>query len=415
MIYPGVKVENTDLSGKTKEEALNLLKQQYGDVMLKKKINISAAGKTYTIDYPSLNAKYNIDENVNTAFSMGKNLTLFNKYKAIKYPEAKTLKLEFTYDAAPVDDVINNIQKDTDKDPVNASIVLARGGSFKINPDQKGAKLKVDELKKSILEQINGSLSGDIDIKAPIEELSANCTADNLSSINTLISSFSTNYSSSSENRAANIELATKAINGKYYLPGETFSFNDVVGQRTDARGYKAAPVIIGNKVDTDLGGGICQVSSTLYNAIIRANIKSTERTHHTIPSSYVDLGMDATVDYGNIDYKFKNNLSYPIYVEAYTENRNIHFNIYSNKELAKTKYDLYNEIYQQIQPTVKYVDDPKLPAGSTEIDQTAYTGYKVKVYKRKYENGVYVGQELVSDDYYLPVDGIVKNGTKKQ
>jgi len=113
-------------------------------------------------------------------------------------------------------------------------------------------------------------------------------------------------------------------------MPGETFSFNQVVGERTEQRGYQSGPVIVGNQVESGLGGGICQVSSTLYNTILLGNINATERMHHTMPSSYVPLGMDATVDWGNIDYKFRNNLQSPVYIEAYTSNGNVVFNLYS-------------------------------------------------------------------------------------
>ena len=108
------------------------------------------------------------------------------------------------------------------------------------------------------------------------------------------------------------------------------FSFNGVVGQRTAEKGYQAAPVIVGEKIENGLGGGVCQVSSTLFNAVASCNLESVERSHHTKPVHYVPQGMDATVDYGNIDYKFRNNLQSPVYIEAYTSNGNVVFNLYS-------------------------------------------------------------------------------------
>ena len=135
-----------------------------------------------------------------------------------------------------------------------------------------------------------------------------------LSQINTCISSFSTSLGTSSITRISNIEVCAKAINGKILMPGEIFSFNEVVGKRTKERGYKEAPVIVNNKVESGLGGGICQVSSTLYNAVLIAGIHNIDRTHHSFPSEYVELGLDATVDWENIDFKFTNTLEYPIY-----------------------------------------------------------------------------------------------------
>lgn len=415
IIFPGVKIENVDLSRKTKEEARNLLNEKYEKVMLQKKINIKVSDKTYTIDYIKLNGNYNIDETVDNAFLFGKSFAMFDKYNIIKNPSIKEYKLKFTYDDKPLKDLIASISKDVDKSPVNAGIVMVNKGNFKVTSDVNGYKLNQDKLLKDVSTQVNGDITNsNVDVVAEINPVTANITAATLSTINTLVSSFNTNYSTSSDNRATNIELATSAINGKWLMPGDTFSFNDVVGQRTAEKGYKDAPVIVGNKVDSDLGGGICQVSSTLYNAVARANINAAERTHHTLPSSYVELGMDATVDYGNIDYKFKNTLNYPIYIEGYTQNRIVYFNVYSNSSLTKATYELVNEVYAEQQPNTQYKDDPTLPEGQEEVEQEAYVGYKVKVYRKKFENGTFIGQDLISDDTYLPVDKIIRRGTKK-
>lgn len=417
VIYPGVKVEEVDLSGKTKVEALAVLNQKYRDALIKKKINIKAPEKTYTLNYEKLNAKYNIEKIVDEAFSYNKDKGLLQKNKLIKSPTPKQFKLtdSFTFDSKPVKELIGIMQKEIDKQPANASIAMVSRGSFSITPDKKGSKLNTESLEKDILSKISGDLNGDVEIQAPVEEVQASITGDKLSKVNTKISSFSTNFSTSTAARATNISLATSFINGKVLMPGETFSFNDVVGQRTANRGFQEAPVIIGNKVDSGLGGGICQVSTTLYNAAIRANLQTVERVHHTLPSHYIGLGMDATVDYGNIDYKFKNTLEFPVYIEAYTENRNVVFSVYSDKSLTSRTYDLVNEVYDTMQPEVKYVDDANMDEGVTETVQPASIGYKVKVYKNTYENGKLISHDLITNETYNKVDGIVKRGTRKK
>lgn len=183
---------------------------------------------------------------------------------------------------------------------------------------------------------------------------------------------------------------------------------------RTEKRGYQGAPVIIGNKIESGLGGGICQVSGTLYNAMLKANINATERVRHTFPSTYVPIGMDATIDYGNIDYKFKNTLTYPIYIEGITNGANVTFNIYSNSSLKNKTYNISSEIYETITPKEQYIDDANIPLGKTEIVQEAHTGYKVKVYKSTVEKDSVVKKELLYTDFYKPVDKIIKRGTKK-
>jgi vancomycin resistance protein YoaR len=414
LIYPGVSVQGVDLSGKTKDEATKILQQKYGAAILKSKININTPDRTYTLDYSKIDPKYNIDQIVNEAFTYGKDLSLFKKYKIVNGTSAKQYTLKFTYNSKPIKDLISGIQKDVDKDAVDAKLE-GSGGNFSIVPDEDGQKLQVDALQKDIISDIDGANVKDTNIKAPIEIVKAKITADKLKTINGLIGSFSTDYGSiSSSERANNIILATKSINGKIIMPGDTFSFNDVVGERTAQRGYQSAPVIIGNQVDSGLGGGICQVSTTLYNAILRSNIKATERVHHTLPSHYVPLGMDATVDWGNLDYKFKNTLNYPIYIEGSTSGGVVGFNVYSNRSLSDTVTEVSSQVYQTIQPSVKYVDDPTLPVGQTQEIQPPYTGYKVKVTMKSTKDGKVIRDEVIADDFYQPVDAIIKRGTKK-
>lgn len=414
-IYPKVYVEEMDLTGKSKEDASKILTDKYGQALLAKKITIKAGNRNYILEYSKIAAKYNIVETVNDAYSYGKDLNFIKKYILIKKPSEKALHLVFTYDPAPIKEVIAGIQKDVDKTPVNASIKRTGEGSFSIAADKKGSKLNTVKLEKDILSLLNGELTGDVEVDAVIDGVEATITAEALSKINTKISSFSTTFSGSSENRIANISLATNSITDKVLMPGDSFSFNDVVGKRTAERGYKEAPVIVNNKLDSGLGGGICQVSTTLYNAVMRANINATERSHHSLPSHYVALGLDATVDYGRLDYKFKNTLEYPIYVEGYIKGKDIVFNIYSDKSLTTKTYDLVSETYDTMKADVKYIDDASMYEGETNIVQKASDGYKVKVYRKIYENGRLVGQEMVSNETYSKIDGIIKRGTKKR
>lgn len=414
LIYPGVYIESINVSGMTKDKATDVIKRNYSSAIMDNKINIEAPNKTYTIEYSKLDTKQNVEEIVNQAFSYGKNLSMLNKYKLIKKPQPKDFKLSLSYNHDKLVAFLNTIEKETNNGPVNASLNMA-GGKFTVTPDKTGVKLEKDKLDKEISDLITANNKSDINVKAVYDSVAASVTADKLSTVDTRISGFSTEFASrSSAERANNIALATKSINGTLLMPGDEFSFNNIVGKRTADKGYKSAPVIIDNKLDYDFGGGICQVSSTLYNAVMRADVKSTERVHHTIPSSYVGLGMDATVDYGNIDYKFKNTLSFPIYLEAYTSGGNIYFNVYSNSSLQGNTYDITNEVYATVQPGTKYVDDPTMAAGQTEVVQKPYTGYKVKVYRKTIQNGTAISQELVSDDYYRPVDAVIKRGTKK-
>lgn len=415
LLYPGTIIGNIDLSGKSKDEAIDILNEKYGKSVVKKRIEITAQDKKYIVDYSKLSPVYNIEDCVNNAIKYGKNLALFEKYKLIQNGKARKMDLKFTFDDKPITAIIASMEKDINKEPENASITMDSTGKFIITAEKNGYKLNGDKLKKDVIAKINGDPADELlTLNAIVDTVVAEITAEKLNTIDREISSFSTDFSTSASNRANNITLATKAINGKLVMPGEDFSFNDVVGERTTSKGYQAAPVIIGNLVDSGIGGGICQVSTTLYNAITRANILATERYHHTLQSHYIGLGMDATVDWGSLDYKFKNTLDFPIYIQGYTQNGRIYFNVYANSSLGKRTYNLVNEVYETINSKVTYQDDATKAEGYQLVTQPGYTGYRVRVFKQTFENGKLIDSIKISDDYYAPVNEIIVRGTKK-
>ncbi|MBW9144633.1 VanW family protein [Clostridium sp. CM027] len=416
LILPKIKIENEDLTGKTKEQAQIIMKEKYSSKVIKKKITIVNEDKKYTLDYSMLDAKYNIDEAIKQAMSYGSDMNMLQRYKAIKNPDDKQIKLTFEYNDKAVDKILEEMTKDINKDPVNATITMVSSGNFSVTSDAYGKQLESVKLKKEIKSKINGLLSGDdISITAPVKKLSPKVTEASLNAINTKISSYSTNFASSQEGRATNIELSTKSINGTLLMPGDVFSFNGIVGERTAARGYKTAGVIVGDKLEQGLGGGICQVSSTLYNAMLTTEILSVERIHHTISSGYIPKGQDATVDYGNLDYKFKNTFEYPIYIEGVISNRNLSFNIYSNSTLTKRTYEIVSEVLEVTQPKTETIQDPTKYEDEKEIVKTGYAGFKVKVYRKTYENGKLIGTQVINNDTFNVINGTIKVGTKKR
>ncbi|MBX4258286.1 VanW family protein [Clostridium estertheticum] len=415
LILPGVKIENEDLTGKTRKEAQTIINDKYASEVMKKKITIVTDEKKYIIDYKMLEAKYNVDQTVEQALTYGKDRNMFQKYKAITHPVSKQIKLTFEYNDKAVDKILKGIAKDIDKKAKNATITKDSGEQFVVTNDVIGKQLEVDKLKTDIKIKIDAGVSKDDDyIKAAVKDIKPKISEAALKTVNTRISRYTTNFGSSSEGRATNIALATGSINGKLLMPGDVFSFNDVVGERTALRGYKAAGVIIGDKLEQGLGGGICQVSSTLYNAMLSTSIVSVERIHHTISSGYIPKGQDATVDYGNLDYKFKNTFEYPIYIEGFLSNGNIHFNIYSNSTLTKRTYEIVNEVSEPTDPKTETIKDPTMYRGQSEIVKTGYAGFKVKVTRKTYENGNLVNTEIINQDTFHVINEVKKVGTKR-
>jgi len=415
LILPKVKIANEDLTGKNEKEAQIIIKDKYSSKVINKKITIVTTDKKYILNYSMLDAKYNIDEAVDEALNYGNDMNIFQRYKAIISPDYKQIKLSFEYNDKVVDKMLKEIAKDTDKKAVNATITKSSDGQFIVTSDASGKQLEVDKLKAAIKSKINGVLTDDVvSITAQVMDIEPKITAVALKAIDTRISGYNTDFSSSAGGRATNIALSTYSINGTLLMPGDVFSFNGVVGQRTAARGYQSAGVIIGDKLEQGLGGGICQVSSTLYNAMLSTSIVSVERIHHTISSGYIPKGQDATVDYGNLDYKFKNTFKYPIYIEGFLSNRNIYFNIYSNSTLTKRTYKIVNEIYETTDPKTVTIEDPMMYEGQNEIMKIGYAGFKVRVIRKTYENGKLINTEVINNDTFHVINGIIKVGTKK-
>ena len=229
----------------------------------------------------------------------------------------------------------------------------------------------------------------------------------------TCFGTYQTNYNTGNADRTTNLRLATNKINGYILRPGQEFSYNRVVGKRTIDAGYRAAPIYSGGKVVDDIGGGICQVSSTLYNAALLSDLQITSRSNHSFITSYADPGRDATVFYGAIDFKFKNTTKYPIKIVASTQNGIEKISIYGiNVDKVITK--VYTQRTSSKEPETKYEDNPELKAGKTKVVQGGSRGYTVNTYKETYVDGVLKEKKIISVDTYKPLTRIIQRGTKK-
>lgn len=228
-----------------------------------------------------------------------------------------------------------------------------------------------------------------------------------------ILGTFSTTYNTSNQNRITNLKLASEKIDGTIILPGETFSYNKVVGERTIAKGYKEAAVYAGGKVVDGIGGGICQLSSTLYNSVLYANLEITSRSNHRFLTSYVTAGRDATVSWGTIDFCFKNTRSYPIKITSKVKNGVVTTSIYGIKEEKEYEVVIESKVTEVIPYSTKYVKDSTLKEDEEEIVQYGANGAKSETYKIVKYNGIVVSREQISSDIYSPLERIVKRGTK--
>ena len=279
---------------------------------------------------------------------------------------------------------------------------------FAVYPSSTGLDFSVslDEAKAMLTEQKE-------EYVIPLKVVYPKVTTNDLGSeaFPDLLATYSTTFSTKNTNRSTNIRLATQKINGVVLMPGETFSYNQVVGKRTTASGFKVAAVYSNGEVSEGVGGGICQVSSTLYNAVLLSNLEVTERRNHTFHTGYVPAGQDATVSWGAPDFKFKNNRNYPIRIVATVSGGKITTKIYGLKQADDYTVKISSSIVGSIPYKTTYKTDSSLGAGNTKVIQKGSNGLKSVTYKILYQNGKEVSREVISRDTYQPHNQIIARG----
>ncbi|MCS7459929.1 VanW family protein [Paenibacillus doosanensis] len=221
------------------------------------------------------------------------------------------------------------------------------------------------------------------------------------------ISEFTTTYPQNGEGRIHNIRSTAQSIQDVLLKPGETFDYAAYIAQTEAKFGFKEAPVILNGKLVPGIGGGICQVSSTLYNAVLRAGLQIVERRNHSLPVSYVPLGQDATFASGHINFKFRNNTEKYILIRTYTDDRRITVKLFGQTP-ADVTYAVESTTIEKLQPSIKYVLNPTLPNGRKQTISKGKTGYVVDTYRIKLQNGIEVSRERVSRDTYAAQPTII-------
>lgn len=229
-----------------------------------------------------------------------------------------------------------------------------------------------------------------------------------------LLATFSTNYNAGNADRTTNLRLAANKINGTVLLQNEEFSYNTVVGERTINAGYKMAATYSNGAVVDGLGGGICQISSTLYDAVVMANLNITTRRNHQFVTSYVPAGKDATVVWGSQDFKFVNSRKYPIRITATVQGGVATVQVWGIKEEVEYDISIETKKIATIAPTTQYIQDPNLPAGQQKVVQAGSDGRKVEAYKVTKLNGQVVSTTLLSRDTYNAMQRVIHVGTRR-
>lgn len=411
-VYPGVSVMGTDLSGKTKEEAKNILDTEVSSKLKEYSLSVNAKDQIFPLTLAELEIVVDSATLAGEAVKLGKDLPDEEKLSRIYKPKDEELSLSFGHNEEKIAEFVKKVTDAVNQKAKNATITRS-GGSFTIGKHEEGRVVDEEKLMKDLQEAID-ELNPDVVVEADIVVSQPEITTESLANIDSQLSVYTTNYSSSAAGRKYNVGFAASKINGAVIMPGETFSYNEEVGPVTAAAGFQNAGVYIGNKVEEGIGGGLCQVSSTLYQAALHSNLEIEQRRNHSMAVSYLKPGMDAVVYGPYLDLKFTNTYNNPIYISAYGDNSNLTIAVYGHKaDMGGYSYKIFSETTSVIQPTTIEKEDPTKFVGETEIEFKPVTGYTSKTYKQTIKDGKVVKTEVISQDTYKKVDKVVLVGTK--
>ena len=474
-IIHNVYVNDFNLSGKTKEEALSFLKEKYESASETETIlkyqdyeeSLTPASIEFVLDYEAMTEeaynlgrknnilisnfeiiknyifkyevpvvekynKENLDQKILTISGKipglvkepthsveGKQLHIYSGVSGVTVDQIKLKKLiiskfskleEKSTITIPVNETepskinIDKILEEVKKPVVDASYDPA---TEKLTIESDGIDVEMD--KASITEML---LEKKEEYIIPLKIIKPTVTVEKLQNtiFKEVVSAYQTNYNASLTERTRNIQLATKKVNSYVLYPGQEFSFNKVVGKRTIDAGYKNAATYAGGKVVSDIGGGICQLSTTIYNAALLGDFEITERHNHAMPVSYERVGKDATVYYGALDFKFRNNKNYPVKIVATATGGVNRVEIKGFYE-SDVKVKITTQKVRTIARNVVVKKDPSLAPGERKVVDEGKDGQEVITYKERIVNGVSQGRKQISRDVLKAYDKIINEG----
>ena len=473
-IFSNIYISGIDVSNLTKEEAINKLNSELESV-LNQEILIQYDGKESSIKPSDIGVVYNVEDVVEEAYRIGRIGNIFeNNYNMVKSFFVDTnLDLQYEYEEEKLDNFIAEINSQFSSLVPSSYEILE--DKVIIKKGTRGIEIKADVLKENLLESINNrnfepiqvgvivSEPAAIDIekihdevyKAPVDAyystdpfeihesedgldfeisldeakalletdqeqyeiklkvLKPSVTTDQIGTeaFPDLLATCTTTYITSKVGRTTNLKLASSKINGYVLMPGETFSYNDVVGERTVEAGFQMAGVYSNGQEVEGLGGGICQISSTLYNIAVKSNLEIVERENHLFLTGYLPAGQDATVVYGSIDFKFKNTRDYPVKIVSTVEGGYVTMKMYGLKEENEPTITFETVYHQTLYPETVYQDTTTLAPGQTRVQSSGRNGCKSTTYKVVRQNGVVVSRTELSSDTYRAMDKIVLRG----
>ncbi|MDQ2085991.1 VanW family protein [Herbivorax sp. ANBcel31] len=414
--YKGVSIEGIDVSGLDIDIARELVEKKLYNYTNEKKIKLRYEDKVWEISLNDISYGFLLENTLIKGYRVGREGGVFTRVKELinLRLNGKDIFADATFSNDELLEMVLDVKDQIDRKEKNATAEY-KSGRIKYSNEIIGEYMDVDKnidlIENSILRRNFSTI--DLNVKKVIPKVQL----EDISHIEEVVASFSTSFNSYKINRTYNIKLACERINNSIILPDQVFSVDRALGTRTKENGYKNAPVIINNKFIEGVGGGVCQVTSTLYVAALKAKLGIVERASHSMPLGYVEPGQDATIAEGYIDFKFKNNKDYAILLNAEVVGGKIIVRFIGKKSPFKYNVALKSIILERISPgNSEVVYDWSLSQGETVVEKRPLEGLRVAVYRETYDDKYkLLEREKISEDYYRPVKGRIRIGHIRQ
>ena len=412
----GIYMGSINAAGKTVEEVTAEV-EEYVEGLKDKTITLSVfdhkvevLGEEFGISCTNLDV-------LTEALEYGTKGNIIERYKALK--DLENQPIEYNIDLSVDEEMLRNVVVEKcevfNQEAEDATLEKTSDGLV-VKEGKDGIVVNEDETLQQLKEFITSEWKGEnAEFEVSVEVEKPRGDAEQLAKVKDVLGSFSTSYSTSGSSRSTNVENGTKLINGTLLYPGDTFSMYETVSPFTEENGYFMAGSYLNGKVVESFGGGICQVSSTLYNAVLRAELQVAERHNHSMIVSYVDRSADAAIAGTAKDFKFTNNTEYPVYIEGYTSGKKVFFNIYGceTRDTVNRKVTYESVTVSTTEPgPPQLVADGGLGVGYVKVTLSSHTGYVAELYKVVTENGVEVSRERVNKSTYKMSPQFVTVGT---
>lgn len=411
----GVYIDSVHLGGMTAEEAKEAV-NDYVEELKSKTITIKIEEDTEEVSLGDLGLENEDIDFIEETMQIGKTGNVIRRYKEIKDVAHNNLvyTLEFNIDNRTVREFVETKLSTYDIPSKNASL-KREGGKFVYSDHEIGRTIEVDDTIKLIKDAVSNEWNKeDIKLAAVVSSEEPEITRDMVEKVDSKLGSFTTNYSSSSSSRAANQTNGAKLINNTILYPGEEFSAYEKLAPFSASNGYLVGGAYVQGKLVDSIGGGACQVTTTLYNAALYAELEITERSEHSMTVSYVDLARDAAIAGTYKNLKFKNNTEYPILIQGYTKGRNITFTVWGNETRPDNRKVAFETVVVSSKnpPNDVVEEDDTKPETYEKTTQSAHKGYVAELYKIVTVDGKQVSRERVNRSSYMASPRYVTVGT---